>query len=161
LVAINYFTKWVEAASYSTLKAKHVARFIENNIICRYGVPHEMIFDNGMHFENKVQEIFQKYGIQHHKSSPYRLQMNGAVEVANKNVKVILEKTIEGHRNWVEKLPFALWGYCTSIRTSTGATPLFFSVRNGSCFTRRARGQILESSDGSSNPGSKMDQRKI
>ena len=34
LVAIDYFTKWVEAASYSVLKAKHVARFIENNIIC-------------------------------------------------------------------------------------------------------------------------------
>lgn len=34
LVAIDYFTKWVEAASYFVLKAKHVARFIENNIIC-------------------------------------------------------------------------------------------------------------------------------
>ena len=38
LVVIDYFTKWVEAASYSVLKAKHVARFIENNIICRYRV---------------------------------------------------------------------------------------------------------------------------
>ena len=43
----DYFIKWVEAASYSVLKAKHVARFIENNIICRYGVPQEIIFDNG------------------------------------------------------------------------------------------------------------------
>ena len=39
LVAIDYFTKWVEAASYSILKAKHVARFIKNNIICRFRVP--------------------------------------------------------------------------------------------------------------------------
>ena len=39
LVAIDYFTKWVKEASYSILKAKHVARFIENNIICRFGVP--------------------------------------------------------------------------------------------------------------------------
>ena len=39
LVAIDYFTKWVEAASYSVLKAKHVAWFIKNNIIYRYGVP--------------------------------------------------------------------------------------------------------------------------
>ena len=37
LVAINYFTKWVKAASYLVLKAKHMARFIEDNIICRYG----------------------------------------------------------------------------------------------------------------------------
>ena len=39
LVVIDYFTKWVEAASYSILKAKHMARFIENNIICQFGVP--------------------------------------------------------------------------------------------------------------------------
>ena len=34
LVAIDYFTKWAEVASYSMLKAKHVSQFIENNIIC-------------------------------------------------------------------------------------------------------------------------------
>ena len=39
LVAVDYFIKWVEAASYSVLKAKHVAQFLENNIICRFGVP--------------------------------------------------------------------------------------------------------------------------
>ena len=39
LVAIDYFTKWVEATSYFVLKAKHVAWFLENNIICRFGVP--------------------------------------------------------------------------------------------------------------------------
>ena len=38
LVAIDYFTKWVEMASYSILKAKHVAQFIKNNIICKHGV---------------------------------------------------------------------------------------------------------------------------
>ena len=35
----NYFTKWMETASYSILKAKHVARFLENEIIFRFGVP--------------------------------------------------------------------------------------------------------------------------
>ena len=54
LVAIEYFTKWVEVASYAILKAKHVARFIENNIICRFGVPQEIISDNGSHFEGEV-----------------------------------------------------------------------------------------------------------
>ena len=56
LVAIDYFTKWVEAASYSVLKVKHVARFIKNNIICRYGVPQEIIVDNGSHFEGEVRD---------------------------------------------------------------------------------------------------------
>ena len=110
LVAIDYFTKWVEATSFSILKAKHVARFIESNIICSYGVPHEIISDTGMHFEDEVQRILQKYGVKHHKSSPYRPQTNGAVESTNKNVKVILEKTTERYRDWVDKLQFALWG---------------------------------------------------
>ncbi|RVW64071.1 hypothetical protein CK203_051099 [Vitis vinifera] len=41
LVAIDYFTKWVEAASYARLTAARVAKFIRSHIICRYGVPHE------------------------------------------------------------------------------------------------------------------------
>ena len=71
LVAIDYFTKWVEVASYSILKAKHVARFIENNIICCFGVPQEIISDNGSHFEGEVRRIMELYNIEHHKSSPY------------------------------------------------------------------------------------------
>ena len=122
LVVIDYFTKWVEVASFSVLKAKHMARFIESNIICRYGVPHEIISDNSMHFEDEVQRILQKYGVKHHKSSSYRPQTNGAVELANKNVKVILEKSTERYRDLADKLQFALWGYRTSIRTSTGMT---------------------------------------
>ena len=50
LMALGYFTKWMEAASYSLLKAKHVARFLENNIICWFGVPQEIISNNGSHF---------------------------------------------------------------------------------------------------------------
>ena len=39
LVAIDYFTKWVEVASYFVFKAKHMVRFLEENIICRLGCP--------------------------------------------------------------------------------------------------------------------------
>ena len=106
LVAIDYFTKWVEATSFSVLKAKHVVRFIESNIICCYGVPYEIISDNGI--EDEVQRPLHKYSVKHHKSSPYRLQTNGSMKSANKNVKVILEKTIERYQDWEDKLPFAL-----------------------------------------------------
>ena len=43
LVPIDYFTKWVEAASYTRLTAAKVAKFIRSHIICRYGVLHELI----------------------------------------------------------------------------------------------------------------------
>ncbi|RVW26198.1 Retrovirus-related Pol polyprotein from transposon 17.6 [Vitis vinifera] len=123
LVAIDYFTKWVEAASYARLTSSGVASFIRSHIICRYGVPHELISDRGVHFRAEVDTLVQRYGIRHHRSSAYRPQTNGAVEAANKNIKRILRKMVETSRDWSEKLPFALWAYRTSFRTSTGATP--------------------------------------
>ena len=50
LIAIDYITKWVEAASYVKLTSVRVASFIRSHIICRYGVPHELILDRGVHF---------------------------------------------------------------------------------------------------------------
>ncbi|WKA00253.1 hypothetical protein VitviT2T_018632 [Vitis vinifera] len=123
LVVIDYFTKWVEVASYARLTSSGVASFIRSHIICRYGVPHELISDRGVHFRVEVDTLVQRYGIQHHRSSAYRSQTNGAVEVANKNIKRILRKMVETSRDWSEKLPYALWAYRTSFRTSIGAIP--------------------------------------
>ncbi|XP_074266811.1 uncharacterized protein LOC141590098 [Silene latifolia] len=71
LVAIEYFTKSVEAKSYKVLKAKQVAQFIQNDIIYRYGVPLEFINGHGTHFQAETAVILEKYKIKHHKSSPY------------------------------------------------------------------------------------------
>ena len=109
LVAIDYFTKWVEATSYDRLTAARVAKFIISHIIYQYGVPQELISDRGAHFRGEVDTLVQEYGIQHHRSSTYRPQTNGAVEAANKNIKRILRKMVETSRDWLEKLPFALW----------------------------------------------------
>jgi len=49
--------------------------------------------------------------------------MNGAVEAANKNIKKIVQKMVVTYKDWHEMLPYALYGYRTSMRTSTGATP--------------------------------------
>ena len=52
--------------------------------------------------------LVQEYGIQHHRSSTYKPQTNGAIEAANKNIKRILRKMVETYRDWSKKLPFAL-----------------------------------------------------
>ena len=98
------------AASYFVLNAKHVAWFIEDNIICWYGVPQEIISDNGSHFEGEVRTIMELYNIEHYMSSPYRPQTNGVVEVANNNIKNILSKMVVTYKDWAEKLPFVLGG---------------------------------------------------
>ncbi|XP_038678394.1 uncharacterized protein LOC119979838, partial [Tripterygium wilfordii] len=124
LVAIDYFTKWVEAASYSNVTSGVVVRFLRKEIVCRYGVPERIITDNGTNFNSKmVKDFCDQFKIYHHNSTPYRPKMNGAVEAANKNIKKIIGKMTENYKDWHEKIPFALYGYRTSIRTSTGETP--------------------------------------
>ncbi|XP_070026082.1 uncharacterized protein [Nicotiana sylvestris] len=59
----------------------------------------------------------------HRHSTPYWPKANGSIEAANKNIKKILRKMIQGSRQWHEKLPFALLGYRTTVCTSVGATP--------------------------------------
>ena len=113
----------MEAASYARLTATRVAQFIKSHIICRYGVPHELISDRGMHFRGEVDTLIQEYGIQHHISFAYRPQTNGTVEATNKNIKRILRKMVETSQDWSKKLPFALWAYRTSFCTSTEVTP--------------------------------------
>ena len=107
-----------------------MAKFIEKSLIYRYGVPHHIVIDNGVQFQAETTELLQRYGIEHHKSSPYRPQANGAVKAANKNVKRILSKMVKIYKDWSEYLPFALWGYRTTTRTATGQTQ--FSLVYGS-----------------------------
>ena len=47
LVATNYFSKWVEAEAYASIKDKDVTKFMWKNIICRFGIPQTIIADNG------------------------------------------------------------------------------------------------------------------
>ena len=123
LVAIDYFTKWVEDASFATVTKNVVARFIKHNLICRYGVPERIITDNGTNLNNTmITELCKQFKIQYHNSSSYRPKMDGAVEAANKNIKKIIQKITVTYKDWNEMLPFALHGYHTSARTSTGET---------------------------------------
>ena len=126
-VHLGRFTKWVEVASYARLTSSGVPSFIRSHIIYRYGVPHELISDRGVHFKADVDALLQRYGIQHHRSLAYRSQTNGAVEAANKNIKRIVRRMVETSRDWSEKLPFALWVYRNSFCFSTSAT-LYFLV---------------------------------
>ncbi|XP_055821987.1 uncharacterized protein LOC129890460 [Solanum dulcamara] len=124
LVSIDYFTKWVEVASYKSVTKKVVVDFVHNNLICRFGIPDSIITDNRENLNSHLmKEICEKFKINHRNSTMYRPQMNGAVKAANKNIKKILRKMIDNHRVWHEIFSYALLGYRTTIRTSIGATP--------------------------------------
>src|SRR6266540_2292520 len=64
VVAIDYFSRWPEARPLTHANARQVAKFIYEEIICRFGVPRVLQSDRGTHFVNEViQELTNKFQI--------------------------------------------------------------------------------------------------
>ncbi|XP_070002714.1 uncharacterized protein [Nicotiana sylvestris] len=83
-----------------------------------------IITDNAANLNSHLmKEVCQQFKIMHRNSTPYCPKANGVVEAANKNIKKILRKMVQGSRQWHEKLHFALLGYRTTVRTLVGITP--------------------------------------
>ncbi|XP_070025880.1 uncharacterized protein [Nicotiana sylvestris] len=61
LVAIDYFTKWVEAASYKVITKKVVADFVKDRIVCRFGVPEYIVTDNAANLNSDLMKSIQLY----------------------------------------------------------------------------------------------------
>ncbi|KAA3482966.1 RNA-directed DNA polymerase [Gossypium australe] len=123
-VVIDYFTKWVEATFYANVTKSTISKFLKKEIICRYGMPERIISDNALNLNNSmIAEVCSQFKIKHHNSPPYCPKMNGAVEAVNKNIKKIMGKITETYKYWHEKLPFTLYVYRTSVKTTIEATP--------------------------------------
>ncbi|XP_010556269.1 PREDICTED: tripeptidyl-peptidase 2-like [Tarenaya hassleriana] len=135
LVAVDYVSKWVKAIASPTNDSKVVSRMFQRFIFPRFRVPHVIISDGGTHFVNRVIEsLLKKYGVQHRVTTPYHPQTSGQVEISNREIKSILEKTLSRSRkDWSQKLDDAVWAYRTAFKTPIGMTP-FQLVPNLTCY---------------------------
>ncbi|GJX08095.1 reverse transcriptase domain-containing protein [Tanacetum coccineum] len=124
LVAVDYFSKWVEEKTLPTNDARVVVKFLKS-LFALFGTPRVIISDRGTHFCNdQFAKVMLKYGVTHRLSTAYHPQMSGNVEVSNRGLKHILERTIgEIHASWSDKLDDALWAFHTSFKTPIGCTP--------------------------------------
>ncbi|CAA7049046.1 unnamed protein product [Microthlaspi erraticum] len=113
LVAVDYVSKWIEAIPCPTCDAKVVIKLFRTIIFPRFGIPRVVISDGGSHFINKVfEKLMRSHGVKHKVATPYHPQTSGQVEVSNRQIKAILEKTVSFTRkDWAARLDEALWAY--------------------------------------------------
>ncbi|GJR58107.1 reverse transcriptase domain-containing protein [Tanacetum coccineum] len=131
IVAMDYFTKWIEAKAVSTITGNQVKKFVWDNIVCRFGLPGEIVSDNGKQFsDNPFKDWCEKLNITQRFASVKHPQSNGLVERANRSLGDGIKARLgEGNKNWIEELPHVLWAHRTTIKSSHGDTP--FSLTYG------------------------------
>nr|GEX89700.1 reverse transcriptase domain-containing protein [Tanacetum cinerariifolium] len=128
---MDYFTKWIEAKAVATITGGQVKKFVWDNIVCRFGIPGEIISDNGKWFsDSPFKDWCDKLNITQRFTSVKHPQSNGLVERANRSLgEGIKSRLGEGNKNWVEELLHVLWAYRTMIKSSHDDTP--FSLTYG------------------------------
>nr|GEX94135.1 reverse transcriptase domain-containing protein [Tanacetum cinerariifolium] len=133
LVAVDYLSKWVEAKALPTNDARVVVKFLKS-LFARFGTPRAIISDRGTHFCNdKFAKVMYKYGVTHRLATAYHPQTSRQMEVSNRGLKRILERTVRENRvSWSAKLEDALWPFRTAYKTPIGCTP-YKLVYGNSC----------------------------
>jgi hypothetical protein len=130
LVAVDKFTKWIEAKPIKKHDGSSTIKFF-NEIITRYGVPHSIITGNRTNFAKGVfAEFYGQKGIRLDLALVAHHQSNGQVEKANglilAGIKPRLVEPLEHSAGcWVEELPLVLWSLRTTPKRSVGFTPFF------------------------------------
>lgn len=125
LTATDYFTKWIEAIPSRTSTDLVIIKFLETNIMSRFGCPRKIMTDNFVAFKSKrMVEFFHKYHITLGHSIAYYPQGNGLVESSNKILVNIIKKLLEENKkSWHNKLVHALWEDRLTSKKSINMSP--------------------------------------
>jgi hypothetical protein len=132
VVAVEYFSKWIEVKPSATMTSVTVQKFFWQNIVCRFGVPKAITVDNGTQFDVEAFKDFcDQIGTKIHFASVRHPESNDLVERANGIIMTgIMKLTFNQPRGkWPDELIKVVWSHNTTVSRSTGFTPfkLLFS----------------------------------
>ncbi|XP_059351391.1 uncharacterized protein LOC132087992 [Daphnia carinata] len=127
MVAVDYFTKWVETRAMPTGTAPDVAGFVVEQIYLRHWSPETIVTDRGRCFIAELfQEVTRLLSTNHKTTSAFHPSSNVQVERMNHVLADMLSMYVSSdHRDWDEVLPYVCFAYNTSRQESTGFSPFF------------------------------------
>jgi hypothetical protein len=131
-VAVEYFTKWIEARAVSTITSKTAQKFFWQNIVCRFGVLSKLTVDNGKQFDSQdFKDFCFSIGTKLAFASVYHPQSSGVVERVNGKIFTAIKKMLlqDKKGKWPDLLPEVVWALNTTECRATAFTPLSPSIR--------------------------------
>jgi hypothetical protein len=126
VVAVEYFTKWIEARPVATITSATIRKFFWQQIICRFGVPKELTVDNGKQFDcQDFREYSHSIGTKLHFAYVYHPQSNGTVERANGQIFSAIKKCLFEQKKgkWADELSRVIWSHNTTKSRTTKLAP--------------------------------------
>jgi hypothetical protein len=126
VVAIEYFSMWIEVKPLAIITSVTVQKFLWQNIVCRFGVPKAITVDNGTQFDAETFKDFcNQIGTKIHFASARHPESNGLVERPNGIIMTGIMKLIfnQPRGKWPDELIKVVWSHNTTISRSTGFTP--------------------------------------
>ena len=130
MVAVDKFSKWIEARPIAKIKSEQAVQFF-TNIVYRFRVPNSIITDNGTQFTGKkFLRFYDDFHIRVDWSAVAHPQTNGQVEHSNGMILQGLKPRIFNKLNkfgqrWLTELPSVIWSLRTTPSRATGLTPFF------------------------------------
>jgi hypothetical protein len=125
IMAVDYFTKWIEAEALAKITSFNILRFYKRNVLARFGIPQALVTDNGTQFtDQNFRNFVARLGTKHHFTPVEHPQTNGQAEAANRVLLRGLRRRLgEAKIRWVEELHSVLWAYRTTPHSTTGESP--------------------------------------
>ena len=124
---VDYLTKWAEAFPIADQRADTIARIFVEQIVCRHGVPEQLLSDRGTNFLSElIKGVCDVLGVKKINTSGYHPQTDGLVEKFNSTLVNLIAKCCETKkRDWDIHLPYLLFAYRTMVQESTQESPFY------------------------------------
>ena len=127
IVFVDYLTKWPEVYPASDQLALTIANLFVQEVVCRHGVPAQLLSDRGKAFLSLLlREVCEILGVKKLNTTAYHPQTDGLVERFNRTLTNMLAKRVERNGpDWDIQLPYVLFAYRSCIQESTQESPFF------------------------------------
>lgn len=121
LTCIDRYTNWMEAIPIRNITAENVAKSFYDHWVTRFGVPANLVTDQGRQFESQLfKELSALCGVNLKRTTPYHPQCNGKIERLHRTIKT----AIRAHNSikWTDVLPTVLLGLRSSLREDSNSS---------------------------------------